>query len=217
MVSTPQASRIQLGENRVVLHNVDWQTYEALLAAFGERSVPRLAYYHGTLEIMSPLEEHENRSDLISDFVKILVEELDQNLKSMASTTLNRKDLAVGAEPDSAFYIANESLVRGRKVDLNVDPPPDLVVEVDITHTDINKNALYAEMGVGEFWRYNGKTLTIYQLQEGQYVEVTTSPTFSWVQKEHLYQFLRECAEQGEVPAKRSLRSWIREQLLQIE
>ncbi|GAP97742.1 Uma2 family endonuclease [Leptolyngbya sp. NIES-2104] len=213
MVSTPEVSQIQLGENRVVLHNVEWDTYEALLAAFGERSVPRLAYYHGTLEIMSPREEHENGNALVSDFIKILVEELDQNLKSMASTTLNRKDLAVGAEPDSAFYIANEPLVRGRRVDLNIDPPPDLVIEVDITHTDINKNALYAEMGVGEFWRYNGRILTIYQLQEGQYVEVAASPTFSWVQKERLYQFLRNCAQKGETAAKRSLRSGIREQL----
>lgn len=213
MVSTSQASQIQLGENRVVLHNVEWDTYEALVAAFGDRSVPRLAYYHGTLEIMSPLEEHENRQALISSFITILTEELGFNLKSMASTTLKRKGLAVGAEPDSAFYIANEPLVRGKKVDLNVDPPPDLVIEVDITHTDINKNALYAKMGVGEFWRYNGRILTIYQLQEGQYVEVAASPTFSWVQKERLYQFLRDCAEQGETAAKRSLRSWIKEQL----
>lgn len=109
--------------------------------------------------------------------------------------------------------LTNEPAVRGKKVDLNVDSPPDLVVEVDITHTDINKTALYAEMGVGEFWRYNGKTLTIYQLQPGQYCEVSASPTFSWVQKERLYQFLNDCAEQGETVAKRSLRNWIRQHL----
>jgi Uma2 family endonuclease len=96
---------------------------------------------------------------------------------------------------------------------LKTDPPPDLIVEVDITHTDIDKNALYAEMGVPEFWRYNGEILTIYQLQAGQYQEVEASPTFPAVPKEKLYEFLKECAEQGETQAKHNLRVWVREHL----
>jgi Uma2 family endonuclease len=131
----------------------------------------------------------------------------------MESTTLNRPDLANGAEPDQCYYIANEPKVRGKTVDLAIDPPPDLVIEVDITHTDINKNTLYAELGIPEFWRHNGKQLSIYQLQGNQYQEVEISPTFPKVPKEQLYQFLNECAQQGETPAKRNLRIWIREQL----
>jgi Uma2 family endonuclease len=127
----------------------------------------------------------------------------------MGSTTLNRPDLAVGAEPDKGFYIANEPLVRGKTVDLTTDPPPDLIVEVDITHTDINKNLLYAEMGIPEFWRYNGQQLKIYELCDGQYQEAETSPTFPKVPKERLYDFLKECAQQGETQAKRNLRVWI--------
>jgi Uma2 family endonuclease len=213
MVSTSNAPQTQFAEQRVLMHNVDWQTYEAIAATLAERSSPRLAYYHGTLEIMAPLEEHENNKDLIGDFIKILVEELELNIKSMASTRLNRKDLAVGAEPDNAYYIASEPSVRGKTVDLNVDPPPDLVVEVDMTHTDVNKNALYAAMGIGEFWRYDGRVWSIYQLQGNQYQEVSVSPTFPWVQKERLYQFLGDCAQQGESAAKRSLRAWIRQQI----
>ncbi|MCU0565725.1 MAG: Uma2 family endonuclease [Oculatellaceae cyanobacterium Prado106] len=97
----------------------------------------------------------------------------------MGSTTLNFPNLSIGAEPDQGYYIVNEPRVRGKTVDLKTDPPPDLILEVDITHTDINKNALYAEMGVPEFWRYNGQILTIYALQSGTYQEVETSPTLS--------------------------------------
>jgi Uma2 family endonuclease len=208
---TPQM--IDLAEKRVVLHHISWQSYEKILDALGDSHSARLTYYKGTLEIVAPLEAHENAGSLVGQFIEILTEELDLNLKSMGSTTLKRPEIKVGGEPDKCYYIANEPLVRGRTVNLTIDPPPDLIVEVDITHTDINKNALYAEMGVGEFWRYNGQTLTIYQLQNGTYQEVLTSPTFAWVEKERLYQFLKDCAQVGETQAKRIFRTWIREQL----
>jgi Uma2 family endonuclease len=203
-----------IGEKRVTLNNISWESYEKILAALGEGRSARLAYYKGVLEIMTPLEAHENSNDLIGDFIKTLVDELGLNIKSMGSTTLNRPDLATGAEPDKGYYIQNESLVRGKTVDLTTDPPPDLVLEVDITNTDINKNLLYADMGVPELWRFNGQVLQIYQLQNGQYQEVETSPTFPNVPKERLYQFLNECAQLGETPAKRILRQWIRDNLM---
>jgi Uma2 family endonuclease len=115
---------------------------------------------------MTSLEEYENTSGLIGQFIEILTEELNLNLKTLGSTTLDRLDLASGAEPDQCYYIANEPKVRGKQVDLAIDPLPDLVVEVDITHTDINKNALYAELEIPKFWRYNGRQLSIYQLQD---------------------------------------------------
>jgi Uma2 family endonuclease len=136
---------------------------------------------------MVPLEEHENPSDLIGVFIRTLVEQSNWNIKSLASTTLKRSDLKKDAEPDRCYYIQNESLVRGRIVNLNQDPPPDLVVEVDITYTDIDKNTLYARLRIPEFWRYDGKVLRIYQLQSGEYQEVATSPTFPWVHKEVFY------------------------------
>ena len=96
------------------------------------------------------------------------------------------------------------------------DPPPDLVVEVDITHTDINKNKLYASMGVPEFWRYNGRELKIYALQganqEASYVECDRSPTFPWMQKEYLYNFLAE-AELDEIAAEVKFRAFVKASL----
>jgi Uma2 family endonuclease len=199
-------------ENRVLLRDITWDVYEVILNARGERRSPRLSYCEGLLEIMAPLEEHENSSILIDKLVCIATEETGLELKSLASTTLNRIDLRVGAEPDQCYYIANELLVRGKTVDLQTDPPPDLVIEVDITHTNINKNTLYAAMGVPEFWRFNGEILRIYYLQEGIYQEVDKSLTFPWMTKEALYGFLENCRQQGENSAKRSFRNWVREQ-----
>jgi len=94
-------------------------------------------------------------------------------------------------------------------VDLERDPPPDLVVEVDITHTDINKLQLYAALGIPEFWRYNGEVWRIYSLYDGEYQEVEVSPTFSLVPKVKLYEFLAT-ARQDEVEAELALREWLR-------
>ena len=203
---------LSLGEQRITLYNISWDTYELLLEAFGEHRAARLTYDSGVLEFMVPLEEHENPSDLIGVFIRTLVEESGWNIKSLASTTLKRSDLKKGAEPDKCYYIQNESLVRGRTVNLNFDPPPDLVVEVDITHTDINKNALYADLGIPEFWRYDGEVLKIYQLQSGEYQEQAISPTFPWLQKEVFYQFLQQCQSEGEALANRQLRSLVQTQ-----
>lgn len=205
-----------LGEQRLTLYNISWDTYEKLLEAFSEHRAARLTYDQGVLEFMVPLEEHENPSDLIGVFIRTLVEESGWNIKSLASTTLKREDLKKAAEPDKCYYIQNESLVRGRTINLNLDPPPDLVVEVDITHTDIDKNALYAQLGIPEFWRYDGEVLRIYQLQSGEFQEVTTSPTFNWLQKEVFYQFLEQCRIQGEALANRQLRCLVQDVLAQL-
>ena len=154
----------KLAEQRLTLNHVSWNTYEKLLEAFGEHRAVRFHYDQGVLEFMVPLETHENPSDLVGLFICTIVVESGMNLKCMASTTLRREKLQKGAEPDKCYYIHNEPLVRGRTVDLEKDPPPDLVVEIDITHTDIDRNTLYASMGVPEFWRFNGSVLTIYKL-----------------------------------------------------
>ena len=214
MVSTPAYSPLPnpTAERRVLLRDVSWETYEALLQDMGDRNGTRLTYYQGLLEITMPSEEHETASRLIELFISILTEELGLNIRTLGSTTLRRPELNAGAEPDDCYYIANEPLVRGRSVDLERDPPPDLVVEVDISNTDINKNALYAQIGVAEFWRYDGQALTIYQLSQGQYQEVSFSPTFPWLAKTALYEFLQSCREQGETQTKKAFRVWIADQ-----
>ncbi|MDY6938992.1 MAG: Uma2 family endonuclease [Cyanobacteriota bacterium] len=206
-----------VGEKRFVFRSLDWQRYQTLretlnrdgaASVIANRNI-RFTYMHGTLEVTMPLEIHEFSARLIEKFIWILVVELGMKIKTMGSTTLDREALDRSAEPDDAYYIQNQPLVAGRDVDLDRDPPPDLVVEVDITHTDINKLQLYAAMGVPEFWRYNGEVWRIYALCEGEYREMEMSPTFSQVPKAKLYEFLAT-ARQDEVEAELMLRKWVR-------
>ncbi|MEM9002292.1 MAG: Uma2 family endonuclease [Cyanobacteria bacterium P01_F01_bin.86] len=213
-----------IGEKRVIFYRLDWHAYQQILNALGNHRTARLHYLCGTLEITMPLEDHEFLSELIGRFIYFLVSELGQKIKTMGSTTLEREHLNRGAEPDKAYYIQNQAKVAGKTVDLKYDPPPDLVVEVDITHSDIEKLTLYAAIGVSEFWRYNGKTWSIYQLQDAdtnysseesstvakQYIEVENSPSFPFVPKAKLYEFLEQ-ARLDEIEAETDLRKWIRE------
>jgi Uma2 family endonuclease len=195
-----------IGEQRVVLHGISWESYLQILNALPQSRNSRLTYDDGVLEITMPLEDHEFSGRLIECFIRTIVEVLGMRIKTMGSTTMNYAFLKKGAEPDNAYYIQNQSLVKGRNVDFAQDPPPDLVVEVDITHTDIRKNQFYSRIGVPEFWRFNGKVWRIYQLQEGVYVEVEESPTFPQVPKDYLYSFLAQ-AREDEIEAVQQLRA----------
>ncbi|PZO37228.1 MAG: Uma2 family endonuclease [Shackletoniella antarctica] len=204
----PQTN-IALGEKRVTLRGLDWQAYQEISQALPPSRAARFTYDRSTLEITMPLEDHEFAVRLIELFIRILVVEQGLKIKTLGSTTLNREDLDRGAEPDNAYYIQNQSLVAGKTIDLKTDPPPDLVVEVDITHTDIDKLSLYANLGVPEFWRYNGKSWGIYHLKNAAYQEVEISPTFPGVVKAKLYEFLAQ-AKLDEVEAEANLRQWLR-------
>jgi Uma2 family endonuclease len=206
-----------VGEKRLLFRALTWQRYQMLreslsrdrAAAPSENRSIRFTYMQGSLEVTIPLEIHEFSARLIELFIRVLVVELGVKVKTMGSTTLDRAALDRSAEPDNAYYIQNQSLVAGRDVDLDHDPPPDLVVEVDITHTDINKLQLYAGMGVPEFWRYNGEIWRIYALHAGEYQETDVSPTFPLVPKIKLYEFLAN-ARQDKVEAELALREWLR-------
>jgi len=214
--STSEVNIVKQGENRVALRGISWLSYQQILHALPQSRAARLTYNRGILEITMPLESHEFSRSLIEVFIRVLVTEMGLKLKTMGSTTMDREDLQRGTEPDCAYYIQNQPKVAGKTVDFNQDPPPDLVVEVDITHTDIDKNDLYASLGISEFWRFNGHKLRIYVLQESEskseYLERDRSPTFPWMQKEYLYNFLAE-AQQDEIAAEVNLRDFVRKNL----
>lgn len=195
----------------MVLRGISWEAYLQILDALPQSRSSRLIYDSGILEITVPLEDHEFFSRLIERFILTLVELMGMGIKTMGSTTINQPQLQKAAEPDNAYYIQNQPLVKGRNVDFRRDPPPDLVVEVDLTHTDMAKNQLYASLGVSELWHFNGQVWQIYQLQEGVYLEVEFSPTFPTIPKEQMYGFLQR-AKEDEIEAVQSLRAWWREQ-----
>ena len=116
-------------EQKVILYNVSWETYEKLLADLADQSSTRLTYDRGTLEIMTPSNEHEVYNRTIALLVEILAEEMGIDIASLGSSTFKRDDLERGFEPDSCFYIENESQIEGKfQIDLTVDPPTDLVI-----------------------------------------------------------------------------------------
>jgi Uma2 family endonuclease len=201
-----------VGEKRLTFRNLDWQAFKQIQHLLAERTRARFNYDNGVLEITMPLEGHERSARLIERFILILVMEMGMKFKTMGSTTLDREDLLKSAEPDNGYYIQNYILVADHEIDLNIDPAPDLVVEVDITHTDLNKNALYASLEVPEFWRFNGRKWQILQLVDGAYIECDRSPTFPIVEKTDLYQFL-ETALLDEATAEVNLRQWVRQKI----
>ena len=208
----PVAILEPVGEKRSVLRGLSWEAYVQLMDELPQSRGSRLTYDNGILEITVPLEIHEFSGRLIERFITTLVELMGLRIKTMGSTTMKYPKLRKGAEPGNAYYIQNQPLVKGRDVDFSQDPPPDLVVEIDITHTDIEKNAFYSSLGVLEFWRFDGKVWRIYQLFDRVYGEVEASPTFPKVPKERLYAFLKE-AREDEIEAVISLRSWWRSTL----
>jgi Uma2 family endonuclease len=209
MVTTRASS-----EQRVVLRNISWQTFETMLAEMGNDRASRMAYDRGTLEIMTPLLPHEYWNRLIERLIFVLGEEVNLEILPTGSTTLKRKDLRRGAEPDSSYYIRNEARVRNKiAIDLNNDPPPDLVVEVDLTSSSLDRFQIYASLGVPELWRYDEGVLYIYQLQEGEYVECNNSPTFAQLPLIEIPRFLEESLRIGVMKMTRNFRQWVREQI----
>jgi Uma2 family endonuclease len=203
-------SVIDTGEERTILQGISWNLYENLLAEIGDDGKARLSYYRGDLEFMTPLPSHENYNRQIERAIGVLAEELDLDYNLFGSMTIKRPDLAAGKEPDSCYYIANELAVRGKtKLDFTQDPPPDLALEIDITSSSLNQLALYATLGVGEVWRYDGKTLVFYQLQSGKYTIVDRSPTFRILSPDRVLEFLTDCQIDGINQAVKNLRKWI--------
>jgi Uma2 family endonuclease len=200
---------------RIVLHDVSWQQFEEILEELGEHRSSRIAYSRGTLEIMTPLPEHEVAKVLIGDLVKILLEELEIDCESFGSTTFKRRDTERGIEPDDSFYIQNHQQMIGKdRIDLTIDPPPDLAIEIDLT----SKTQLdgYEALGVPELWRFENRKLRIDVLRNGKYVQSSDSPTFpNWSIIEIITEYVARARSIGRSPALRAFRQWVRQQIEQ--
>jgi len=162
-------------ETRTVMENIRWETFVEL-AEQRRGSVPRMTYDEGVLELMSPRRQHENIGSLIGRLVETYTEILGIEVQSVASTTFKRKDLQKAFEADESYYIEHAELIRPKEeVDLTIDPPPDLVIEVEITSSAIRKLKLFAAMGVPEVWRHDGELLEMFVLENEQYKPINSS------------------------------------------
>jgi Uma2 family endonuclease len=161
---------VKTGDERVVLQRVSWETYERLLADDEERRVPRMTFDRGALELVTPSLPHERDALTIARIVDIVAAVLGISILSAGGTTYRQRELERGFEPDASFYVQNEPRIRGKDaIDLRVDPPPDVVLEMEMSRSAINKLALFASMGIPEVWRCDGERVSISILGEGAY------------------------------------------------
>jgi Uma2 family endonuclease len=187
------AITIQDTTQRIILPRIQWCTYARLLEERGNSHAVRLTYDQGTLELMAPSLSHEHTNRVLAMIVEAVALLRDLDLYPAGSTTFTREDLARGFEPDSCYYIAHAAAVRGKPtIDLTTDPPPDLVIEIDMTRTSLDKFPLYAAIAVPEVWRYTADNLTIASLHDQAYETTDTSVIFprltalqitAWVQQ----------------------------------
>ena len=199
--------------HQALIKNVSWSELEQILEELGETRSSRISYSNGNLEIMTPLPEHEYSKVLISDFVRIILEELEQEYWNLGATTFKSEKMAQAVEADECFYIQNEAIVRGKKrIDLNRMPPPDLVIEIDITNRTRFNN--YQLLGVPELWRYDGTNLEINRLQSGTYILSDESLQFPQLAiKEAIPQYLEASRSEGKLTILKQFRRWVREQI----
>lgn len=195
---------------QLIMTDVSWLMYEQLLEEFGVKRGSRINYSEGVLEIMVPLPEHEDDKVIIADLVKVLLEELDIEFRSLGSTTFKSEAMKRGIEADDCFYIENEAAIRGKKrIDLNIDPPPDLALEIDITSRTRFDN--YEVLGVKELWRFNGTELEINVLESGRYIQVDESPHFTgFPLNELIPQYLERSKTEGRNKIIKEFRSWVK-------
>jgi Uma2 family endonuclease len=198
--------------DRVVLHNISWEQYEQFLDDLGDRASARIAYDNGTLEIITPLPEHEYFKEAISDAVKDAVEELEIDYESYGSTTWRKRVKMAGAEPDNCFYFQHESSIRGR-LDLDLskgDPPPDVVLEIDMTSKSLDRFLIYARLGVPELWCYDDGVLNIYHLQSEEYIRAQVSLALPKLPIQELPQLIEAYRLQGRRALRQAVREWAR-------
>jgi Uma2 family endonuclease len=144
-----------------VLHDINWGTYTRLLRAFERQRRFRITYDRGTLEIMSPLWEHEKPAYILGTFIDVLVQELQLPYEPGRRVTLRRRRKSRGLEPDNCYWLANAGRLAGKThLDLRVDPPPDLAIEVDIKRSSLDRMSIYAALAVPEVWRVSSEGLT---------------------------------------------------------
>jgi len=200
---------------RLVLHGVDWDEYTRMLRAFAGRPGHRLTYDRGILEIVSPLFAHEIDGELLGRFVVVLTEELGLPVEAGRSTTLRRRRMRRGLEPDLSWWIAHAAQVRGKRhINLRIDPPPDLAVEVDVTGRSIQRMPIYARLRVPEVWRLDVHGLTFHVLQpNGDYSEQPHSLVFPQFTPTDLSNFLALRNQYDNNEVVRQFRAFVRQRL----
>lgn len=199
----------ETSETRMVLENVNWETFVAL-ADERRGSIPRMTYNEGVLEMMSPKRKHENIGCLIGRMIEAYSEIKGIEILSVASITVKRGDLKKAYEADESYYVTNvDRVLTKEELDFEVDPAPDLVVEVELTSSAIDKLELFAAMNVREVWRHDGRAVQFYRLVDGGYEAIRSSLELPGLDADLINRFLDQRLQAGETTFIRAFRAEI--------
>ena len=195
----------------VVLRDIGWKGYSTLLRVRGERSVPRMVYLDGSVFLVSPSFSHERLKELLGHFVMVLVEELDIPCIAAGSTTYRRRKRRGGVEGDQTYYFANLDRIRGKKkLNLRVDPPPDLAIEAVATHDADEAVEVYRRFRVPEVWICDESQLTILRLQQnGQYSPADQSLAFPALTAAEIHSWVTRTQDASDTAWIKDLRRWV--------
>jgi len=207
------ASSPQQTDQRFVLHGMNWAFYDFLLKSLADRHI-FVTYDRGSLELMSPSPAHERYKIALRRIIETVAFELRIQTKSRGSTTFRREDLERGLEPDECYYIKSASLLNDvSEFDPQRHPAPDLAVEIDVTTSALDRQAVYAALGVAELWRYDGRRLRVYHLKRGAYKLCGRSLSFPFLPLREVERFLALSQHADEWEWLRSFQQWVRENL----
>jgi Uma2 family endonuclease len=200
-------------EQRLRLSCIPWKTYVTYSDDLGPRHI-RVTYDQGEMEVMTLSPKHGRKKTRLARMVEALTEEMETDIAGLGSMTCRREDSLRGLEPDECFWIQNERAVRDRdQIDLEVDPPPDLAIEVEISRSSMDRMAIYAALRVPEVWRWDGTTLRVCLLTpDGTYRQSNRSRSFPFLPLDQFATFLTKTGV-SETQLVRSFRKWVREQI----
>lgn len=196
------------------LDDISWQLYDILQDGLGERHL-RITFDRGKLEIMTLSPEHERIKHSLRRLVEILLEELDLPEACFGSMTFREEELEKGLQPDECYWIQNEEAVRDMdEFDPKIHPPPDLVLEVDITSSSIDRLSIYETFGVVEVWRWHDNHLEFRILDKSGKLKIRkTSVNFAGVKTADILPFLKKARTDGQASMLKSFRQWVRERI----
>jgi Uma2 family endonuclease len=194
-------------------HGVSWDEYEELLEAVGDASGLRISYDEGTLQIMTVSFKHEKYVRTIERLVDVLSLRLRIKVLFYGSATMKKQRKKKGVEPDACFYVQNATLVGTKdEIDFNTDPPPDVVVEIDLHHESLSKFPIYAALAMPEIWQFDGVSLTIHQLRDEQYVASEASLSLPLLTSAVLTEFLARTPKQDQYDIVLAFEEWLKTQ-----
>jgi Uma2 family endonuclease len=202
------------GEQRLLLYAVSWETYVAVGEAFQDRAGLRMTYDRGRLEFMTTSPRHEIYKKLLGRLLENLAEECNLPTVSAGNATFRNPEYERGLEPDECYWIAHEKEMRGKQSwDPKTDPPPDLVLEIEISRGALDRMAIYAAMGIPEVWRFDGERIRVHLLQPDKtWLFAERSPTFPAIPLGEMAKFAQPSETVDALSMIQSFRSWVREQ-----